>query len=178
MRAVRALRMSYLCLSVALLALITALPAIQVVMRNIFAYPLIGSEEYTKYFLICLTFMAAPVAASGAGMIVMDELRKILPKVLRVPLTALILLACAGVFALVAWSAMVTSMKNAHVSTALGLPFWVFILPGTLGFSILAVEYATQFASFIRNGEASYGADAIAEDVLGVEPSDGSAGSV
>ncbi|QBK31967.1 TRAP transporter small permease [Roseitalea porphyridii] len=165
MRLIHAMRKGYLAISVALLALVTALPIIQVVMRNLFDTPLMRSEEFTKYFLICLAFMAAPVAVSGAGMIAMDELRRALPGLARRTLSVLILAGSALIFAVATFSAVLTSVKNAHVSTTLGVPFWVFILPGTIGFLLVTFEYLVRLVEYWRDGESSYTADEIADEI-------------
>ena len=48
----------------ALLALLVATPLAQVVMRGVFNVPMSGAEELARYFLICLTFIAASTRAA------------------------------------------------------------------------------------------------------------------
>ena len=157
------LRKAYVVLSVVLLCVITALPFMQVVMRNVFMMPIIGTEEYTKYLLIFFVFISAPVAASGAGMITMDELRKVLPQAIRHPLNYLVLLVSALLFAAVTISAVLLMIKNFDVMTALGIPFWLFVLPGAVGFALLTFEYFMRLVSYRNLGErALYEDEAIA----------------
>ena len=46
--------------SLILLAALIVTPLLQITMRGIFNVPLAGAEELARYFLICLTFLAAP----------------------------------------------------------------------------------------------------------------------
>ena len=45
--------------SLVLLAALVVTPLAQITMRGVFNVPLAGAEELAKYFLICLTFLAA-----------------------------------------------------------------------------------------------------------------------
>jgi len=45
-----------------LLAALIVTPLAQITMRGVFNVPLAGAEELAKYFLICLTFVAASYA--------------------------------------------------------------------------------------------------------------------
>ncbi len=40
---------------------------LQIVMRGIFNVPMAGAEELTRYFLICLTFMAGALVTVEGG---------------------------------------------------------------------------------------------------------------
>ena len=53
----------------ALLALLVATPLAQVVMRGVFNVPMSGAEELARYFLICLTFIAASHVTERGGQI-------------------------------------------------------------------------------------------------------------
>ena len=60
-------------LSLLLLAALIVTPLAQITKRGVFNVPLAGAEELAKYFLICLTFIAAPYVTREGGQIRMEE---------------------------------------------------------------------------------------------------------
>jgi TRAP-type C4-dicarboxylate transport system permease small subunit len=58
--------------SLVLLALLIVTPLAQIVMRGIFNVPMSGAEELARYFLICLTFLAASYVTREGGQIRME----------------------------------------------------------------------------------------------------------
>ena len=66
-------------ISLALLFMLIATPLAQIVMRSIFNVPMSGAEELARYFLICLTFLAAPLVTLGGGQIRMEEFQAGIP---------------------------------------------------------------------------------------------------
>ena len=66
--------------SLAMVAVMIALPAVQVVLREVLNLPFIGAEELTRFMLICVVFVTFPyVVASGAN-IRLEEGLHLLPK--------------------------------------------------------------------------------------------------
>ena len=65
----RILIVSLRAICCALLFALIAMPFAQIIMRGVFNVPMAGAEELTRYFLICLTFMAGAlvVVITAAG---------------------------------------------------------------------------------------------------------------
>ena len=128
-------------ISLALLFMLIVTPLAQIVMRSIFNVPMAGAEELARYFLICLTFLAAPLVTFGGGQIRMEEFQAAIPPKPRWGLQLLIEVAGIAMFALFAVAAVVTISKNMQNQTAtLEMPFWLFMAPLALGAILLAIE--------------------------------------
>ncbi len=134
-------------ISLALLFLLIATPLAQIVMRSIFNVPMSGAEELARYFLICLTFLAAPLVTFSGGQIRMEEFQALIPAKPRWGLQLLIEVAGIATFALFAVAAVVTISKNMQNQTAtLEMPFWLFMAPLALGATLLALETVVMLA--------------------------------
>ena len=66
--------------SLVLLGALVVTPLAQITMRGVFNVPLAGAEELTKYFLICLTFVAASYVSAQGGQIRMEEFQVFVPR--------------------------------------------------------------------------------------------------
>ena len=131
--------------SFALLALLIATPLAQIVMRSVFNVPMSGAEELTRYFLICVVFLAAPLVTRDGGQIGMEEFQARIPPRPRWWLQLAIEVAGIGFFALMAVAAVVTLGNNLRNQTAtLEMPFWLFMAPLGVGMALLAVETAAR----------------------------------
>lgn len=128
--------------STVLLGVLIILVALQVVMRVVFVSPLIGAEELARYFLICVVFLGAPVAARTGGHIRMEELIQRFPEKIRRSIYILIHLSAVLVFAIITAGSVITLLNNLKNRTAtLSIPFPIFIFPTVLGFFLLTYEY-------------------------------------
>jgi TRAP-type C4-dicarboxylate transport system permease small subunit len=124
-----------------LLFLLIATPLAQIVMRSIFNVPMAGAEELARYFLICLTFIAAPLVTFSGGQIRMEEFQALIPPKPRWTLQLLIEACGVLVFALFLVAAVVTIRNNLQNQTAtLEMPFWLFMAPLALGAALLMLE--------------------------------------
>jgi len=133
-------------ISLLLLALLVATPLAQVVMRGVFNVPMSGAEELARYFLICLTFIAASYVTQQGGQIRMEEFQGLLPPRLRWLLQLLIELAGILMFAVLMVAAVLTIADNLNNQTAtLEMPFWLFMAPLAVGSALLVVETAAMF---------------------------------
>lgn len=127
--------------SLALLFLLIATPLAQIVMRSIFNVPMSGAEELARYFLICLSFLAAPLVTLAGGQIRMEEFQAAIPPRPRWFLQLAIEVSGIALFLLIAVAAVVTISKNMQNQTAtLEMPFWLFMAPLAVGSLLLAVE--------------------------------------
>ncbi|HEY6135941.1 MAG TPA: TRAP transporter small permease [Rubrivivax sp.] len=133
-------------LSLVLLALLVATPLAQVVMRGVFNVPMSGAEELARYFLICLTFIAASYVTEQGGQIRMEEFQAMLPPRPRWLLQLLIELSGIVMFAVLLVAAVLTIADNLKNQTAtLEMPFWLFMAPLAVGSALLVVETGATF---------------------------------
>lgn len=139
--------------SLALLALLILTPLAQIVMRGVFNVPMAGAEELARYFLICLTFLAASTVTHEGGQIRMEEAQAMLPSRPRFALQLAIELAGIAFYATLLVAAVITIGNNLQNQTAtLEMPFWLFMGPLALGALLLAVENAALLVHTWRRG--------------------------
>ena len=131
--------------SLAMVAVMIALPAVQVVLREILNLPFIGAEELTRFMLICVVFVTFPyVVASGAN-IRLEEGLHLLPRAVQRVLHVTIAGTGALTLAVAAVAIAVATMRNLQNATpTLGIPYWIFFSASFLGFLFAAIEFALQ----------------------------------
>ena len=121
-------------ISLMLLAALVITPLAQITMRGVFNVPMSGAEELARYFLICLTFVAASYVTEQGGQIRMEEFQGLLPPKPRWYLQLAIELAGIAMFGVLFVAAVVTIGKNLQNQTAtLEMPFWLFMGPLAVG---------------------------------------------
>ncbi len=141
MALLRLIRTAVRWISLALLAALVITPLAQITMRGIFNVPMAGAEELARYFLICLTFIAASYVTEQGGQIRMEEFQGLIPPRPRWLLQLLVELSGAVFFAVMFVAAVVTIGKNLQNQTAvMELPFWLFMGPLAIGSLLLVVE--------------------------------------
>jgi TRAP-type C4-dicarboxylate transport system permease small subunit len=127
--------------SFVLLAALVVTPLAQITMRGVFNVPLAGAEELAKYFLICLTFLAASYVTHEGGQIRMEEFQFLLPPKPRWVLQLAIEVSGVAVFGVLFVASVVTVTRNMNsVTPVLEIPFWLFFAPLVLGSLLLVVE--------------------------------------
>jgi TRAP-type C4-dicarboxylate transport system permease small subunit len=127
--------------SFVLLAALVVTPLAQITMRGVFNVPLAGAEELAKYFLICLTFVAASYVTREGGQIRMEEFQFLLPPKPRWILQLLIEISGIAVFGVLFVASVVTVTRNLNsVTPVLEIPFWLFFAPLVLGSALLVME--------------------------------------
>jgi TRAP-type C4-dicarboxylate transport system permease small subunit len=127
--------------SFVLLAALVVTPLAQITMRGVFNVPLAGAEELAKYFLICLTFLAASYVTHQGGQIRMEEFQFLLPPKPRWILQLAIEVSGVAVFGVLFVASVVTVTRNLNsVTPVLEIPFLLFFAPLVLGSLLLAVE--------------------------------------
>ncbi len=137
--------------SLALLALLVVTPLAQIAMRGIFNVPMSGAEELARYFLICLTFIAASYVTLEGGQIRMEEFQGLLPPRPRWFLQLGIELAGIVMFAVMFVAGAVTIGNNLQNQTAtLEMPFWAFMGPLAVGSLLLVIETMAMFVHTLR----------------------------
>ena len=141
MTLLRFVRTAVRWISLALLAALVITPLAQITMRGIFNVPMAGAEELARYFLICLTFIAASYVTEQGGQIRMEEFQGLVPPKPRWLLQLLIDMSGAGFYAVLFVAAVVTIRNNLQNQTAvMELPFWLFMGPLAIGSLLLMVE--------------------------------------
>jgi TRAP-type C4-dicarboxylate transport system permease small subunit len=127
--------------SLVLLAALIVTPLAQITMRGVFNVPLAGAEELAKYFLICLTFVAASYVTREGGQIRMEEFQALLPARPRWLLQLAIEICGVAVFGVLFVASVVTVTRNLNsVTPVLEMPFWLFFAPLVAGSLLLVVE--------------------------------------
>ena len=131
----------------ALLAALIVTPLAQITMRGVFNVPLAGAEELAKYFLICLTFVAASYVTREGGQIRMEEFQALVPARPRWVLQLVIEACGIGVFGVLFVASVVTVTRNLNsVTPVLEIPFWLFFAPLVVGSLLLVVETLAMLA--------------------------------
>lgn len=124
------------------LAALVLLPATQVFLRDVFSSPIIGLEEATRWALIILVFLGAPLLISTNEQIRLVEFVEFLPRPVHIALERMTLLAGGIVLGVIAWSGLESILRNFGTRTPmLDIPFWLFASPMLVGFAIAAIGY-------------------------------------
>jgi TRAP-type C4-dicarboxylate transport system permease small subunit len=144
---VRFIRSAVRRASFVLLAALVVTPLAQITMRGVFNVPLAGAEELAKYFLICLTFLAASYVTREGGQIRMEEFQFLLPPKPRWVLQLAIEVSGVGVFGVLFVASVVTVTRNLNsVTPVLEIPFLLFFAPLVLGSLLLVLETLAMLA--------------------------------
>ena len=124
------------------LASLIVLPALQVVLRDAFNSPLIGLEEATRWGLIILVFLGAPLLISTNEQIRLGEFVDRLPRMVRFRLERVTLLISGVTLSVIVWAGLLSIMRNFGTRTpTLDIPFWLFASPMLVGFGAAAAGY-------------------------------------
>ena len=138
--------------SLALLAAVVITPLAQITMRGVFNVPMAGAEEMTRYFLICLTFLAASYVTEQGGQIRKEEFQFLVPPRPRWMLQLLIELSGVIVFSILFAASVVTISRNLNNQTPImEMPFWLFMAPLAVGSALLVVETLVMFVHTWRS---------------------------
>jgi TRAP-type C4-dicarboxylate transport system permease small subunit len=139
--------------SVALLALLILVPLSQVVMRGVFNLPMSGTEELTRWFLVCLCFIAASYVTVEGGQVRMEEIQALLPARLRWFVQLVVEASGVLLFALLALACVASIRSQVGTTTAtLEMPMWLFMGPLAIGGALLSFETAIAFARTFARG--------------------------
>jgi TRAP-type C4-dicarboxylate transport system permease small subunit len=139
-------------LSLLLLGVMILTPALQVLLREVFAHPFMGAEELSRFMLICVVMLALPYTISSGASIRMEELLGLVPRPAQK--MAEILIASLGLiaFAFAAGSVMTATLRNLNNSSpTLSIPYYIFFSAAFVGFLLAAVEFGLQICKAIRN---------------------------
>ena len=142
--------------SLLLLFLLIVTPLAQVIMRGVFNVPMSGAEELARYFLVCLSFLAASYVTREGGQICMEELQAFFPDRIRWWTQILVELSGVIFFTTIGTSAVIPISRNMENQTAtLEMPFPIFMAPLALGMFLLAIETLMVLIHLIQSGHAN-----------------------
>ena len=128
-------------ISLLLLAALVVTPLAQITMRGVFNVPMAGAEELARYFLICLSFLAASYVTERGGQIRMEEFQGLLPPKPRWILQLAIEACGIAMFGVLFVASVITISRNWRSETpTLQMPFWLFMAPLAAGSLLLVVE--------------------------------------
>jgi TRAP-type C4-dicarboxylate transport system permease small subunit len=121
-------------ISVALLLALVALPALQIVLRDVFVSPIIGLEELTRIAMVVMVFAAFPLVVGAGENIAMPELKAALPRNLRRVVEVATALACAAAAGIMVWAVSQALAANPrNMTPTLGIPFWILLVATGVG---------------------------------------------
>ena len=144
-RLVEPIRKSFRILSVALLTLVIALPALQIFLREVTQTPFIGAAELARFMLICTIFIAFPYVVSSGANIRMEEIQLTLPSPVVHYIRILIPFCGLICFGVVVYSTYIATINNLNIATpTLGIPYYIFFSATFLGCLMTAFECAVQ----------------------------------
>ncbi|MDC7226002.1 MAG: TRAP transporter small permease subunit [Spirochaetales bacterium] len=135
MKTSRSKRSPLVVLSVILLFVLIGMTIVQVVLRTVFNYPLIGTEELARYFLISIVFLSIPLTTRSEEHIKMIEIQKMFPLKIQNAVCFFCDAGSAFVFIILAFSAAMALKNNIGNRTInLGIPSVIFLAPTVIGF--------------------------------------------
>jgi len=138
--------------AVALLLALVAILAVQILLRDVFAAPIVGLEEVTRMLMILAVWIAYPLVVAAGENIVMAELKMGLPARLRRATDLLIGLACAAAALVMVWATWETLAANPrNMTPTLRIPFWIYLAAAAFGFGGAAVLHLRR----LRQGQDS-----------------------
>jgi TRAP-type C4-dicarboxylate transport system permease small subunit len=131
--------------SLAMVAVMIALPALQVVLRELLDLPFVGAEELTRFMLICVVFVTLPYVVASGTNIRLEEGLNLMPSRVRGVFDVLIAATGAATFAVAAAAIAVATLRNLQNATpTLGIPYYVFFSAAFFGLLFAAVETGLQ----------------------------------
>src|SRR5690554_498234 len=151
-RVIRPVRRVLRAVGLLLLAVMVALPVLQVALREFTSFTFVGAGELTRFMLICVVFVTLPYVVASGVSIRMDELTSELRGVWRRGLRMLIAASASTAFGIAAWSVALATLRNLNNSTpTLGIPYWIFFSAAFLGLLLAAVECLIQLVKAWRD---------------------------
>lgn len=151
-RVIRPVRRVLRAVGLLLLAVMVALPVLQVALREFTSFTFVGAGELTRFMLICVVFVTLPYVVASGVSIRMDELTSELRGVWRRGLRMLIAASASTAFGIAAWSVALATLRNLNNSTpTLGIPYWIFFSAAFLGLLLAAVECLIQLVKARRD---------------------------
>jgi TRAP-type C4-dicarboxylate transport system permease small subunit len=151
-RAIEPLRWLFRWGSLVMLVAMVTLPFVQVIAREVFGAPLIGSDEFARFMLICTVFIALPYVAAGGANIRMEEILSLCPPRFVRAVRVVIALVATATFATAAVASAVAIGSNLDNATpTLGMPYWLFLGAALVSFTMTTVECVIQLVKVLQD---------------------------
>jgi TRAP-type C4-dicarboxylate transport system permease small subunit len=159
-RLIRVVTWSENALLIAMLALMVALAAAQILLRNFLDFSITGADQLVRLAVLWVALLGAIAASRDGKHIHVDAVVRWLPGRARAGAMALTDLFTLSVCLVLAWQAL-RFMQSARDSGEMAfgaLPVWVaeIILP--LGFLLIALRYALRLMHHVRQ---AFGREAV-----------------
>lgn len=130
-------------LSVLLMSISTVVIFVQVVMRYVFRSSLVWSEEYARYCIIWLIFLAASYGCKKRVHIKIEAALKLFPRKLRpyIEIIGELLVLVLAAYIFITGMQLTQFQVTYHkISAAMGLPMWVVYLAPVTGFGLIIIR--------------------------------------
>jgi TRAP-type C4-dicarboxylate transport system permease small subunit len=148
-------------LLIAMLALMVALAAAQILLRNFLDLSIHDADQMLRLLVLWVAFLGAVAASREGKHIHVDAIARWLPGRIRSGVAALTDLFTLAVCLLLAWQSL-RFMQNARESGEMAfgaLPVWVAELILPLGFALIALRYGLRFMHHVQQARGREAAE-------------------
>lgn len=137
--------------------LMSVLALVQVIIRYVFFYSLIGLEECTRYFMIWMTLIGAGLAVDRQDHIRIDIAPLLLKSRFNIdiqPLINLVLLGFGVFFLVESWNILLATIEYEQQTPAMRLPMGVAYLCLFLSSILIIFHALVRILLFLKNKKA------------------------
>jgi TRAP-type C4-dicarboxylate transport system permease small subunit len=139
-------------LLIGMLALMVALAAAQILMRNLFDMSIFGADQMLRLLVLWVAFLGAVAASREGKHIHVDAIARWLPGRVKSGVVAVTDLFTIIVCLLLAWQSL-RFIQGARVSGEMvfgSLPVWVAACILPLAFTLIALRYGLRFTHHVQ----------------------------
>jgi TRAP-type C4-dicarboxylate transport system permease small subunit len=139
-------------LLIAMLALMVALAAGQIVFRNFFDTSILGADQMLRLLVLWVAFLGAVAASREGKHIHVDAIARWLPDKVKSGVVALTDLFTLSVCLILAWQALrfIQSAQGSGEMAFGSLPVWVAACILPLAFTLIALRYGLRFMHHVQ----------------------------
>jgi TRAP-type C4-dicarboxylate transport system permease small subunit len=151
-RLIRVVTWTENALLIAMLALMVALAAAQILLRNFLDFSIAGADQLVRLLVLWVAFLGAVAASRDGKHIHVDAVVRWLPGRIRAGAVALTDLFTLSVCLVLAWQSL-RFMQSARESGEMAfgaLPVWIAELILPLGFALIALRYGLRLLHHLR----------------------------
>ncbi len=139
-------------LLIAMLGLMVALAAAQIMMRNFFDVSIFGADQMLRLLVLWVAFLGAVAASRDGKHIHVDAIARWLPDRIKSGVVALTDIFTLSICLILAWQAL-RFIQSAHTSGEMAFgsfPVWVAALILPLGFTLIGLRYSLRFIHHVQ----------------------------
>jgi TRAP-type C4-dicarboxylate transport system permease small subunit len=139
-------------LLIAMLGLMVALAATQIMMRNFFDVSIFGADQMLRLLVLWVAFLGAVAASREGKHIHVDAIARWLPKQIKSGVVALTDLFTLAVCLILSWQALrfIQSAKTSGEMAFGSFPVWVAAIILPLGFTLIGLRYGLRFIHHVQ----------------------------